>query len=120
MILERVTIAVTHLDAMVRFYNEVFDAELVAIRTFGTHRFFSGKLAGVDLLLCPNEIAGVAAQQNRQQFRIAVDDLDGALAKVLEAGGQQKGDLQRENSSRVIAVMDPDGNTLELIQHFQN
>jgi catechol 2,3-dioxygenase-like lactoylglutathione lyase family enzyme len=103
----RITIAVTHIEDMVAFYNEVCHAHLVPQLPF-----YRGELAGIDLLFCPNEIAGVDAKQNRQQFRFEVDDIHTVLEAVRQNGGEILNE-GIENGVRLVGVRDPDGNTIE-------
>lgn len=110
--IERVVLAATDVAAVVRFHNLVFGAELTPLD--GPDSFHLGDLAGIPLVICPNEIAGVVAEQNRQQFRIAVADLDRAAEAVLEAGGSVIQD-ETADDRRILGVRDPDGNTYELV-----
>ena len=108
--LTRITIAVTDMSAMRRFYDTVFDAGLHPISAYGT-TLYEGQLAGLELLMCPNEIAGVEAQQNRKQLRIAVPDLDAITQRATVAGGSI-----RNQTADLLGVVDPDGNTIEFVQ----
>lgn len=108
--IDRVTIAINNMPAMLRFYNGVFDADLKLID--GTE-FYAGTLAeGITVLFCPNDIAKVDAKQNRQQLRFIVEDLKPIRERVTEYEGQvlQQGDTP---DATTIGVMDPDGNTIE-------
>lgn len=112
--LDHITLATTHTAAMVTFYNNVFAANLVPVPAYGStlHR---GSVAGIDLLLCPNEIAGVEAEQNRHQLRFRVPNLAQVLVRVQAAGGTIDADQSGDQTGRA-AVRDPDGNTLEFVQ----
>jgi predicted enzyme related to lactoylglutathione lyase len=108
--IDRVTIAITDMPAMLRFYNGVFDADLTLI---GGTEFYAGTLAeGISVLFCPNDIAQVEAKQNRQQFRFVVDDLAKIRESVTSYGGQI---INAENTAdaKTLGAMDPDGNTIE-------
>ena len=97
---------------MVDFYNAVFASGL---RPIEGSPLFRGVLADTELMICPNTIAGVRAEQARHQLRIAVQDPDVVAARVVDAGGSilnSASDLHR----LVIGVADPDGNTYELVQ----
>lgn len=104
--------AVTNMNAMVAFYNRVLDTHLEPV---ADTPFYRGTLGGIELLMCPNEIAGVIAQQNRQQFRFMVNNLGERLEQVVNCGGQIMGSQLEQNGSRLIGVRDPDGNTFELL-----
>ena len=107
----RVTLAVDDLERMVAFYNEAFECRL---SRRAESPIFVGKFAGFEFQLCPNSVAGVVADQNRHQFRVGVEDLEGIAASVISAGGSivnRSGDGAHE----VIGISDPEGNTLELV-----
>lgn len=117
MYIDRITMAVTHMDEMVRFYRDVFDAGLKPLEVIGGFQFYGGSLAGIDLLFCPNEIAGVVADQNRQQFRFVVDDLEEMRTKIIQSGGTLLDDMHETSTIISCGLRDPDGNTLELIEY---
>jgi catechol 2,3-dioxygenase-like lactoylglutathione lyase family enzyme len=75
--IDRITLAVTHVDAVIAFYNEIFDA---GIEPLVDSPLYAGTLGGVSLLVCPNEIAGVEASRNRHQLRFVVDNIEDVLA----------------------------------------
>lgn len=106
-----ITIAITNMDSMVAFYNAVFNAQLTP-----QGPFYSGKLADFDLLMCPNQFAGVEAKQNRQQFKFMVDDVQAIIDSGVRAGGQQIDTVQEANNLRVGSLRDPDGNSIEFYQ----
>ncbi|NJO83246.1 MAG: VOC family protein [Blastochloris sp.] len=112
--IERVTLAVSDMDAMVRFYNEVFAAGLSPMADSAMYR---GVFGGVPITFCPNDIADVRADQSRHQYRIAVDSLDDTLLKIMTHGGRIKDPVSEEQGERWMSVIDPDGNTLELVEH---
>jgi predicted enzyme related to lactoylglutathione lyase len=113
--LDRVVIASTNIEAMAGFYNELFDTGLEPFEAYGT-TFYRGKLSGLDLVLCPNEIARVSADQNRHQFRFEINDLNGLAEKVMGAGGKFSEAISEDSETKSCAVRDPDGNTIELIE----
>lgn len=112
--IERISVAVTDMDAMIRFYNGVFDAGLEPANSPGC---FRGALAGIPVTFIPNSIVEVVAEQNRQQFSISVNDLDVFLDRVRNSGGIVQDDAIETDTRRAIGVRDPDGNTIELIQN---
>ena len=116
--LNRVTLATSNMTAMVRFYNEVFGADLEPAPQYGatTPAFHEGKLTGINLLLCPNQVARVKAAQNRYQFRFGVVDIKATLQAVQAAGGKVNGNFTEQHNGKLIVVRDPDGNSIELIQ----
>jgi predicted enzyme related to lactoylglutathione lyase len=116
--LNRVTLTTTNMTTMVRFYNEVFGAELEPAPQYGTTTpaFHQGNLAGINLLLCPNQVARAKAAQNRHQLRFVVADIEAASHAVRAAGGKVDGNITEKQGEKLIAVRDPDGNTIEFTQ----
>ena len=114
--IERMTIAVTHMKEFVEFYNAVFESDFTPM--VDLVGFYRGKLGDLNVLLCPNVIAGVVAEQNRHQFRFMVDDLDEVISKCRAAGGQPIDDAQEDRTSRGQGMRDPDGNSMEFVQHL--
>jgi catechol 2,3-dioxygenase-like lactoylglutathione lyase family enzyme len=104
--LTRITLAAEDLDAMVAFYDGVFGCHLVA-----SGPLYVGELAGLPFAMCPNDLAGVVASQNRHQLRIAVDDVASTVARVTELGGEV---MDAASTPALTAIADPDGNTYEL------
>jgi catechol 2,3-dioxygenase-like lactoylglutathione lyase family enzyme len=115
--IDRITIAVENMDAMVQFYNAVFDTRLMAVGPQNIPEFYKGRLGEVDLLFCPNSVVEVVAEKNRQQFRFVVDDLEAILVKVGQAGGRTLDDSIRNGTLKVCGVEDPDNNTIEFVQY---
>jgi predicted enzyme related to lactoylglutathione lyase len=107
------TLAATDMPGMVAFYNALFHADLQPMAAYGT-TLYRGRLSGLGLLLCPNEIAGVQAEQSRHQLRFRVAQFQQVLAQAQAAGGTLRGEVLGEVGKRLAAVVDPDGNTLEL------
>lgn len=110
-----ITIAVNKLKQMVRFYNNVFKTELKPFDAYGM-QLYEGKLAGIKLVFCPNEISGVKAEQNRHQFSFVVSDLEETMKAVINSGGQKLDKILEKEDEKVVAILDPDNNTIELIQ----
>ena len=111
--LTQMTLATTRMPEMVRFYDALFDTELQATEAYGT-TLYRGTLAGVPLLLCPNEIAGVEAEQSRHQLAFRVGDLSAFLQLVETAGGVIETPITDSMASAVLR--DPDRNTIEITQ----
>ena len=52
--------------------------------------------------------------QNPFMFNLVVDDLDGALAQVVEGGAELAGEPSDEFNGRFGWFLDPEGNKVEL------
>ena len=112
------TIAAVNMEKMVRFYNVVFGAGLKETVHIGDQQFFGGKLAGLEVVLCPNAIAGVDAEQNRQQFRFAVSDIEKVMETGLANHGSEINPVDEYKGAKVASMADPDGNTIEFVEHI--
>jgi len=111
--LTQLTLATTRTPEMARFYDTLFGTQLQATEAYGT-TLYHGTLAGIPLILCPNEIAGVQAEQSRHQLTLRVADLSGLLQIVEIAGGG----IHTAPAELIVGAIlrDPDGNTIEVIQ----
>jgi predicted enzyme related to lactoylglutathione lyase len=112
--LARITVATMRMSAMVRFYNDVFHARMKEVEIGGVTMHL-GYIAGVELLLCPNDVSKVKADLNRHMLRLRVGDFDAALKRVQGSGGTVDAAPVLMSGERVVAVRDPDGNTIELV-----
>ena len=111
-----VTIAASRMDKMVQFYNAVLGAGLRRTVRIGDSHFYGGKIGQLELLLCPNTIAGVVAEQNRQQFRFSVTDLAAVMARGLANHGSEVNPIDEYMGAKVASLADPDGNTIEFVE----
>ena len=112
--LERMTIAATDVEAMLKFYNAVFEA---GFEPMPNSPLYIGLLGGIEAILCPNSIAQVDARQSRIQLRLRVEDIDAVVEKAKANGGEVFQESANENA-RFAAVRDPDGSSIEIIQWF--
>jgi len=111
--LAKMTLATTRTEEMVRFYDTLFDTQLQAMEIQGA-TFYNGTLAGIPILICPNEIARVEAEQSRHQLAIQVGDLNSLLGQVESVGGRIETPMTESMMEAI--VRDPDGNTIEVVQ----
>lgn len=116
--LDRVTIAVLDMPAMVAFYNTVFEADLLPVEPGSEFEFYLGDLAGLELFFVPNQIPQIVAEKNRQQLRLVVDDVEETITLATRVGGQKIGDVQVGDNFVAGGITDPDGNSIELIQYI--
>ena len=111
--LTQMTLATTRTPEMVKFYDSLFGTTLQATEVHGT-TLYRGTLAGIPLVICPNEIAGVEAEQSRHQLTLRVADLSSLLQMVEAAGGIIESTTTDSLTSAILR--DPDGNTIEVTQ----
>ncbi len=113
--ISKITLAVNHAKEMADFYNTVFDCQLKEFEAFNS-TLYSGNFCGINLLICPNQIAGVEAQQNRQQFDIEVNDIEKVIKIAISNGGKLFQEITTNETSKTAAITDPDGNSIVLIE----
>lgn len=113
--LSQITLAAVRTSALVDFYNAVFEANLVPVEGYDEFDgvMYRGMLGGVPFLICPNEIAGVNAQQARHQLHLSVSDVGATVAHAEEMGGAVLEQTQ-DDGTRTVTIRDPDNNTLVL------
>lgn len=111
--LTQMTLAATRTAEMVKFYDTLFGTGLKPTEAYGT-TLYNGNLAGISLTICPNEIAGVQAEQSRHQLAFRVADLAAILSRVKAAGGSIETHITDSLTQAILK--DPDGNTIEIMQ----
>ncbi|MCP4439476.1 MAG: hypothetical protein GY810_11090 [Aureispira sp.] len=111
----KVTIAVTKINEMVNFYTTIFSCDFKKIDAYN-NTLYMGEIKGVKILLCPNEIADVKAEQNRFQFDFYVKDIKKLIIDIETSGGRIIGKTEGAETLQSVSVMDPDGNTMVFIQ----
>lgn len=114
--IEQITLATTNTEKMVTFYNSVLEANLNPFEPFPGATFYSGNFAGIPLTVCPNTVADVDAKQNRQQFRLNVDNVRDTFNHALANGGTELTSVEEQGDLLICSVYDPDGNSIVFTQ----
>lgn len=109
--IEGMTIAVVDMENMLKFYSNVFNIQFSAKEMFGSKLHF-GKWDNLNLLLCPAEVAGNTAKQNRHQFDIVVTDIKKLVDLATENGGTIMGEIVEDENSLSVGIYDPDRNSI--------
>lgn len=118
--LDNITMAVDNVDEMVVFYDSVFEAGLELHMPFAGTRFFRGEIAGIELILVPNDIAQVKAEQSRIQLQFRVDDAEQIIDLAIASGGTPLDEAEERDGEINGAVFDPDGNSLVFVQRMMD
>jgi len=110
----KITVACTDISAMTAFYSKVFNVK------FQEHdlgfKMYSAKIGDISFLFCPNDIAGVKAEQNRHQFDYLTDNIQEVIENALITGGSIHSELLKAGTESTVTLFDPDGNTMNFIQ----
>ena len=109
--LEGMTIAVTHMQNMINFYRAVFNIEFTESQ-MGDFTLYQGQWGKLKLLLCPAELAGNTAVQNRHQLDIIVPNLEKSMNTALAHGGKSMGEIAISKDLKSVGIYDPDNNSL--------
>ncbi len=110
----KITIACNDIAAMRAFYSKVFSVKFEE-HDFG-FKIYSTVIGGLNFLLCPNDIAGVDAKQNRHQFDYITDKIQEVIDNALSTGGSIHSELLKTGNESTVTLFDPDGNTMNFIQ----
>jgi predicted enzyme related to lactoylglutathione lyase len=113
-----VTIAVNKMAEMVYFYDNMFNTNMLPFEDYGTI-FYEGNLAGLKIVFCPSEVSGIVSEKNKHQFNFVTNNIAEVLSLASESGGKQKGEIVPAINKIIVAVTDPDGNTLEFMQSVE-
>lgn len=111
----KLTIAITNITEMLLFYENIFDCNFKK-NSFQGYTLYISELAGIPIQLCPNELANVIAEQNRQQFDFIVTNLHQIIPKVKAYNGIVRGEIITLENGKAVTIVDPDGNTIVLIE----
>lgn len=114
--IEGMTVAVTNMDAMIKFYANVFDIQFVPFK-IDEFTLFAGKWDSMNILFCPAKLAQNKAKQNRHQFDLVVDDMDEMIKQSLENGGELLSEKQEDGDMISASVYDPDHNSIVYKQY---
>ncbi len=113
-----ITLAVTDMDRMIKFYRHLLKIEFNAVEMYGAE-LYESKIEGMKILFCPAAIARNTATQNRLQLELEVTDLDVLLSDILQLGGEILGEKQQEGSFIQVGIKDPDNNSIVLKQNLE-
>ena len=107
--------AVFNMDAMIRFYNQVFGIEFKKENMFDTV-LYKCHWDGLDILFCPAELANNYSEQNRHQFDIIVKDIEEAVKQVIMNEGTIISKIKAGKIYKSVGIKDPDNNSIVLKQ----
>jgi predicted enzyme related to lactoylglutathione lyase len=113
--IDKITIAVENVVPTTDFYSKTFDIDLQEIDC-GNFSMYVGMMADIQLLFCPKAIAGVTANESTIQLRFVVADIECTITSCIESGGEVIDELHIENKTKTVALRDPDGNSIEVVQ----
>ena len=111
----KLNIAVSDGEKMARFYRETFGIEWQKFEYSG-YNFYSAKLGEMELMLAPKEIAGVDVAVNNIQLTFEVQNIEQTLTSACDNKGKIKDEIQVQDDIKVAGLLDPEGNTIEVIE----
>lgn len=111
----KLNIAVSDGEKMARFYRETFGIEWQKFEYSG-YNFYSAKLGEMELMLAPKEIAGVDVAVNNIQLTFEVQNIEQTLTSACDNKGKIKDEIQVQDEIKVAGLLDPEGNTIEVIE----
>lgn len=114
-ILDRVSISAHNIPQMVKFYNLVIGASLKPFAV-DNYTLYQGEIANLNIIITPYELNRIEAEESRYRFSFIVPNLEKALKSVDKAGGIQVQNVGIDGNEKYCGVVDPDGNSIELIQ----
>ena len=113
--IQGLTMAITNMEAMLDFYMNLFEMKFIEKSMFGT-KMYSGIWSGLNLLFCPAELARIAANQNRHQFDIIIENIDAVIVKAEQLGGKKMSEVVEDENSKSVGIYDPDGNSILFVE----
>ncbi len=113
--LGRMAIATINMPQMVNFYRKVLNANLSPM-SVGDFTFYQGRMGNVSVTLAPNEMLGIQSENSRHQLSFLVPNLETALSVAIRAGATQMEEISEEADERYCGILDPDGNSIELVE----
>ena len=116
--ISEITIACFDLDGMVSFYQNVFSLSFNIVK-IPQGAVFVGDMDEVKLTLCPADLAGIKAKDNRHQISILVDNIDSILRMTQNYHGSIMQDNVKTNGGQRASIRDVDGNSIVLIQEIK-
>ncbi|MTI38850.1 VOC family protein [Fulvivirga lutimaris] len=113
--IEGMTIAITNMEAMLKFYTALFNIKFKELEMFNT-KLYSGQWGELKLLFCPADIARNTATQNRHQFDIVVSDISKTIDVAINNGGVKMGEVNEDDQTLSVGIYDPDQNSITFKQ----
>lgn len=113
--LHKITLAATNTQEILEFYSRTLGLTFNEIKAYGTS-LYSTRVNGIEVMICPNSIANVKADQARHQFEFVIDDLEKTLSVVEAIQGTEVHEMTKSGNSLLATVSDPDGNLVLFIQ----
>jgi len=117
--IDKITIAVTDMEMMEKFYTAFFKIDFTK-HEMGEFYLLTGKVEDIQIMLCPKEIAGIEVNQNNIQLRFAVENIEEVVKLGVEKGGAIIEDVQQQDDIKIASLRDPDGNSIELRQGIKS
>lgn len=113
--ISELVIACFNLEGMLTFYKNVFSILFEEIKIpQGT--IYNGFIDEIQITLCPADMAGIEAKDNRHQLTILVDDIKKTLDSTISYNGSVMQELVGSKDFLRATIRDIDGNSIILKQ----
>lgn len=116
--IDRITLAVSDMDRMKQFYEAILPVKFYD-QKLSNYALYIATVGGLEIILCPKELAGVRATINTIQLRFAISNVSRAFENGLAMGGTAITQPQKRGRAQHASLKDPDGNSLEIIEYFE-
>ena len=113
--LRSIAIRVVHMEKMRAFYSEAFKGTFTEVDLGGGLNCQFGQFKGVLIKLIPIREKTDFETFPIHQMGFYVEDVEQVIEIALKYGGQQEGEVFRQNGEIHGALRDPDGNSIELV-----
>ena len=110
-------IATNNTTQMVEFYESVFKIKFESLN-FGKHTMYQSQINGIDFTLSSNQLHRIRAEKSRYQLNFVVPNIEDSLLYVNHTGGDQILDVTYGEGEKYCSILDPDGNTIELVEYI--
>lgn len=108
-------IACFNIDGMLAFYKNVFSISFEAVK-ISQGSIYVGYIDKIQITLCPANIAGIKATDNRHQLTFSLNDINNALNKTKDYNGSIMQELEEVKDFIHASIRDVDGNSIILKQ----
>ena len=113
--ISELVIACFNINEMVTFYQNVFSISFSEVK-IPQDNIYNGYIDKIQITLCPADMAGIKAKDNRHQLTILIDDIKSTLDNTILYKGNIMQELVESEDFLQASIRDVDGNSIVLKQ----